>query len=149
MEETPKSVVDVQRSARLFDLVSLETYYGFNLRVVFAEMASRPCDWRGSTNSRQHLPKQRITGVAGAHAGDIVPRCEDRKARRGPLGNRIRPPVAGRIQAGRRLRCRFGYRLDHPESQLSNGARHQRQLSTAIKRARQLALLPYIKGFGA
>ena len=28
-------------------------------------------------------------------------------------------------------------------------ARHQRQLSTAIKRARQLALLPYIKGFGA
>ncbi|HET9293928.1 MAG TPA: 30S ribosomal protein S18 [Gemmatimonadales bacterium] len=25
-------------------------------------------------------------------------------------------------------------------------ARHQRQLSTAIKRARQLALLPYIKG---
>jgi small subunit ribosomal protein S18 len=26
-------------------------------------------------------------------------------------------------------------------------ARHQRQLSTAIKRARQLALLPYIKGF--
>jgi small subunit ribosomal protein S18 len=27
-------------------------------------------------------------------------------------------------------------------------ARHQRQLSTAIKRARQLALLPYIKGFG-
>ena len=28
-------------------------------------------------------------------------------------------------------------------------ARHQRQLSTAIKRARQLALLQYIKGFGA
>jgi small subunit ribosomal protein S18 len=27
-------------------------------------------------------------------------------------------------------------------------ARHQRQLSSAIKRARQLALLPYIKGFG-
>jgi len=27
-------------------------------------------------------------------------------------------------------------------------SRHQRQLSTAIKRARQLALLPYIKGFG-
>jgi small subunit ribosomal protein S18 len=27
-------------------------------------------------------------------------------------------------------------------------ARHQRQLSTAIKRARQLALLPYLKGFG-
>jgi ribosomal protein S18 len=27
-------------------------------------------------------------------------------------------------------------------------ARHQRQLSTAIKRARQLSLLPYIKGFG-
>ena len=27
-------------------------------------------------------------------------------------------------------------------------ARHQRQLSTAIKRARQLALLPYIKGSG-
>jgi small subunit ribosomal protein S18 len=27
-------------------------------------------------------------------------------------------------------------------------ARHQRQLSTAIKRARELALLPYIKGFG-
>ena len=27
-------------------------------------------------------------------------------------------------------------------------ARHQRQLSTAIKRARQLALLPYIKGCG-
>ena len=26
-------------------------------------------------------------------------------------------------------------------------ARHQRQLSTAIKRARELALLPYIKGF--
>ena len=26
-------------------------------------------------------------------------------------------------------------------------ARHQRQLSTAIKRARQLALLPYIKGY--
>ena len=26
-------------------------------------------------------------------------------------------------------------------------ARHQRQLGTAIKRARQLALLPYIKGF--
>ena len=26
-------------------------------------------------------------------------------------------------------------------------ARHQRQLSTAIKRARQLALLHYIKGF--
>ena len=25
-------------------------------------------------------------------------------------------------------------------------ARHQRQLSTAIKRARQMALLPYIKG---
>lgn len=29
-----------------------------------------------------------------------------------------------------------------------NCARHQRQLSTAIKRARQIALLPYIKGFG-
>lgn len=27
-------------------------------------------------------------------------------------------------------------------------ARHQRQLSTAIKRARFLALLPYIKGHG-
>ena len=27
-------------------------------------------------------------------------------------------------------------------------ARHQRQLSTAIKRARELALLPYIKGHG-
>ncbi len=27
-------------------------------------------------------------------------------------------------------------------------ARHQRQLSTAIKRARQLLLLPYIKGYG-
>lgn len=39
MEETPKSVVDVQRAQRLFDLVSLETYYGFNLRCVFAEMA--------------------------------------------------------------------------------------------------------------
>lgn len=26
-------------------------------------------------------------------------------------------------------------------------ARHQRQLSTAIKRAREVALLPYIKGF--
>jgi small subunit ribosomal protein S18 len=26
-------------------------------------------------------------------------------------------------------------------------ARHQRQLSTAIKRARQLALLPYIRGY--
>jgi small subunit ribosomal protein S18 len=26
-------------------------------------------------------------------------------------------------------------------------SRHQRQLSRAIKRARQLALLPYIKGF--
>src|SRR6185437_8161848 len=26
-------------------------------------------------------------------------------------------------------------------------ARHQRQLSTAIKRARELALLPYIKGY--
>jgi small subunit ribosomal protein S18 len=26
-------------------------------------------------------------------------------------------------------------------------ARHQRQLSTAIKRARQIALLPYITGF--
>ncbi len=29
-----------------------------------------------------------------------------------------------------------------------NCARHQRQLSTAIKRAREVALLPYIKGFG-
>jgi len=28
-------------------------------------------------------------------------------------------------------------------------ARHQRQLSTAIKRARQVALLPYIKGHAA
>src|SRR5438309_10447500 len=28
-------------------------------------------------------------------------------------------------------------------------ARHQRQLATAIKRARQLALLPYIKGYVA
>ena len=27
-------------------------------------------------------------------------------------------------------------------------ARHQRQLATAIKRARELALLPYIKGYG-
>ena len=27
-------------------------------------------------------------------------------------------------------------------------ARHQRQLSTALTRARQLALLPYIKGYG-
>jgi small subunit ribosomal protein S18 len=27
-------------------------------------------------------------------------------------------------------------------------ARHQRQLATAIKRARQLMLLPYIKGYG-
>jgi small subunit ribosomal protein S18 len=27
-------------------------------------------------------------------------------------------------------------------------ARHQRQLSTAIKRARVLALLPYLKGHG-
>ena len=27
-------------------------------------------------------------------------------------------------------------------------ARHQRQLSTAVKRARELALLPYIKGHG-
>jgi len=27
-------------------------------------------------------------------------------------------------------------------------ARHQRQMSTAIKRARQLMLLPYIKGYG-
>ncbi len=27
-------------------------------------------------------------------------------------------------------------------------ARHQRQLSTAVKRSRQVALLPYIKGFG-
>ena len=27
-------------------------------------------------------------------------------------------------------------------------ARHQRQVSTAIKRARQLLLLPYIKGYG-
>ena len=27
-------------------------------------------------------------------------------------------------------------------------ARHQRQLSTAINRVRQLALLPYIKGYG-
>jgi small subunit ribosomal protein S18 len=27
-------------------------------------------------------------------------------------------------------------------------ARHQRQLGTAIKRARELALLPYIKGHG-
>jgi small subunit ribosomal protein S18 len=27
-------------------------------------------------------------------------------------------------------------------------ARHQRQLSRAIKRAREVALLPYIKGFG-
>jgi len=26
-------------------------------------------------------------------------------------------------------------------------SRHQRQLSTAIKRARQLALLPYIRGY--
>lgn len=26
-------------------------------------------------------------------------------------------------------------------------ARHQRQVATAIKRARELALLPYIKGF--
>ncbi|HWO88436.1 MAG TPA: 30S ribosomal protein S18 [Gemmatimonadales bacterium] len=28
-------------------------------------------------------------------------------------------------------------------------ARHQRQLATSIKRARQLALLPYIKGYGS
>ena len=28
-------------------------------------------------------------------------------------------------------------------------ARHQRQIGTAIKRARQLALLPYIKGQGS
>jgi ribosomal protein S18 len=28
-------------------------------------------------------------------------------------------------------------------------SRHQRQLATAIKRARQLCLLPYIKGYGA
>jgi small subunit ribosomal protein S18 len=28
-------------------------------------------------------------------------------------------------------------------------ARHQRQLSTAIKRARVLALLPYLKGHGS
>lgn len=28
-------------------------------------------------------------------------------------------------------------------------ARHQRQLSVAIKRARQIALLPYIKGYGS
>jgi small subunit ribosomal protein S18 len=28
-------------------------------------------------------------------------------------------------------------------------ARHQRQLGTAIKRARQLALIPYIKGQGS
>ena len=27
-------------------------------------------------------------------------------------------------------------------------ARHQRQIATAIKRARQLMLLPYIKGYG-
>ncbi len=27
-------------------------------------------------------------------------------------------------------------------------ARHQRQLSRAIKRAREIALIPYIKGFG-
>ena len=27
-------------------------------------------------------------------------------------------------------------------------ARHQRQVATAIKRARQLMLLPYIKGYG-
>jgi ribosomal protein S18 len=27
-------------------------------------------------------------------------------------------------------------------------ARHQRQLATAIKRSRQLALLPYIKRYG-
>jgi ribosomal protein S18 len=26
-------------------------------------------------------------------------------------------------------------------------ARHQRQLATAIKRARQLALIPYIRGY--
>ena len=26
--------------------------------------------------------------------------------------------------------------------------RHQRQLGTAVKRARQIALIPYIKGFG-
>jgi ribosomal protein S18 len=26
-------------------------------------------------------------------------------------------------------------------------ARHQRQAATAVKRARQLALLPYIKGY--
>jgi small subunit ribosomal protein S18 len=28
-------------------------------------------------------------------------------------------------------------------------ARHQRQLAVAIKRARELCLLPYIKGYGA
>lgn len=27
-------------------------------------------------------------------------------------------------------------------------SRHQRQLGTAIKRAREIALIPYIKGFG-
>jgi small subunit ribosomal protein S18 len=27
-------------------------------------------------------------------------------------------------------------------------ARHQRQLSRAVKRAREIAILPYIKGFG-
>ncbi|OLE60087.1 MAG: 30S ribosomal protein S18 [Gemmatimonadetes bacterium 13_1_20CM_2_70_10] len=26
-------------------------------------------------------------------------------------------------------------------------ARHQRQLATAVKRARQLALMPYIRGY--
>jgi small subunit ribosomal protein S18 len=31
-------------------------------------------------------------------------------------------------------------------SRLGACARHQRQISTAIKRARQVALLPYVKG---
>ncbi len=35
-----------------------------------------------------------------------------------------------------------------PSRLSGTSARHQRQLSTAIKRARYIALLPYIKGHG-